>query len=343
MVLHLSPRAVNLQERPLMSANDEGHQQHRDGPHSADRAMPFFQRDSRTRHTSPEQFYPDKSRMGDKNAEPSEVLWIGFPAFLNVDEMILRRAFMPFGEIEKVTVFPGRSYAFVRFRSVVAACRAKEALQGKLFNNPRVNICFAKSDTGPSERGRNSLTSLSPHFKSNSHSGQQPTGSLRLDRNFGSSSGETHTGSPRYNSNLEPGESGVTGLGRNSSLWTGGGGPFEQVRLQARGSDLGLSDDIYERNRSSSARDRGAHRHEFSPDRLSLKSPLYENPWNLTDDAFLFREAKKFKTGSFPPEKELPEYPFSDSLPGACRSRFSAVYSHAAHAGSVKRRRGSLN
>ncbi|XP_042519741.1 flowering time control protein FPA [Macadamia integrifolia] len=302
-------------ERPLTSTHYEDHQKHRDEERSADRAMPFFERDSRKRHASPEQLYPDKSRMGDKNAEPSEVLWIGFPAFLNVDEIIIRRAFMPFGEIEKVTVFPGRSYAFVRFRSVVAACRAKEALQGKLFNNPRVSICFAKSDTGPSERGRNSLTSLSPHFKSNSHPGQQPSESFRLDRNFGSSTGETHTGSPHFISNLESGDSGVTGLGRNSSLWTGGAGPFEQMRSQAPGSKLGPSEDMYERNRSSSARDRGAmgaRRHDFSPDRHSLKSPLFENSWNLTDDAFLFREAKKLKSGTFPPEKELPEYPFSD-------------------------------
>ncbi|XP_043689302.1 flowering time control protein FPA [Telopea speciosissima] len=299
-------------ERPLAFAHDEDHQKHQDEGRSVDLAMPFFQRDSRIRHTSPEQLYPDKSRMGDKNAEPSEMLWIGFPAFLNVDETIFRRAFMPFGEIEKVTVFPGRSYAFVRFRSVVAACRAKEALQGKLFNNPRVNICFAKSDSGPSEHGRNSLTPLSPLFKSKSHPGQQPPESFRLDRNFGSSTGETHTGSPHFISNLESGDSGVTGLGRNNSLWTGGGGPFEQIRLQAPGSKLGPSEDVYERNRSSSARDRGARRHDFSPDRHSLKSSLFENSWNLTDDPFLFREAKKLKTGTFPPEKELPEYPFSD-------------------------------
>ncbi|KAJ4982338.1 hypothetical protein NE237_033175 [Protea cynaroides] len=298
-------------ERPLTSAHDEDHQQHRDERRSADRGMPVFRRDSRTHHTSSEQSWPDKSRMGDKNGEPSEVLWIGFPASLNVDEIILRRAFMPFGEIEKTTVFPGRSYAFVRFRSIVAACRAKEALQGKLFNNPRVNICFAKSDTGPSEHGRNFFTSLSPHFKSNNHPGQQPTDGFQLDRNFGSSNGETHMGSPRFLTNLESGDSGVTGLGRNSSFWTGGGSPFEQMRFQALGSQQGLSEDIYERNRSSPANDRGARgaRHcDFSPDRFPLKSPLYENPWKLTDDDFLFREAKKLKTS----EKELPEYPFSD-------------------------------
>ncbi|CAI0459390.1 unnamed protein product [Linum tenue] len=80
---------------------------------------------------------------------PSEVLWIGFPSVLKVDEAILRRAFSQFGEIEKITVFPGRSYAFVQFRALSSACRAKESLQGKLFGNPRVHICYARNEARP--------------------------------------------------------------------------------------------------------------------------------------------------------------------------------------------------
>ena len=50
---------------------------------------------------------------GDKDADPSEVFWIGFPNYMNVDEMILINEFSPFGEIEHITTFPGHTYAFV--------------------------------------------------------------------------------------------------------------------------------------------------------------------------------------------------------------------------------------
>ena len=89
----------------------------------------------------------------DTYLEPSEVLWIGFPAVLKVDETILRNAFSPFGEIVNITAFPGRGYAFVRFRSLRSACRAKDTLLGNLFGDPRVHICFAKSEY--TSRGRN--------------------------------------------------------------------------------------------------------------------------------------------------------------------------------------------
>ncbi|CAL1408016.1 unnamed protein product [Linum trigynum] len=80
---------------------------------------------------------------------PSEVLWISFPAVLKVDEAILRKAFSQFGEIERITVIPGRSYAFVQFRALSSACRAKETLQGKLFGNPRVHISYARNEGRP--------------------------------------------------------------------------------------------------------------------------------------------------------------------------------------------------
>lgn len=100
--------------------------------------------------------------MEDKNVEPSEVLWIGFPAVLKVDETNLRKTFSPFGEIVNFTVFPGRNYAFVRFRNVISACRAKYTLHGKLFGNPYVHICFIKSES--TSDGRNPVVSIQyPH------------------------------------------------------------------------------------------------------------------------------------------------------------------------------------
>ncbi|KAI5084200.1 hypothetical protein GOP47_0000369 [Adiantum capillus-veneris] len=86
---------------------------------------------------------------GNKNGDPSEVLWIGFPLHLKIDEKKLHKLFAPFGGVEKITTFPGRTYAFVRFQNVKAASRAKDALQGKLFDDPRVSISFAKSEVGP--------------------------------------------------------------------------------------------------------------------------------------------------------------------------------------------------
>uniref|UniRef100_A0A5B7BH29 Putative flowering time control protein FPA n=1 Tax=Davidia involucrata TaxID=16924 RepID=A0A5B7BH29_DAVIN len=288
-------------------SRDEDYLQRRDEQRSTLRGSPFSQRDSRPRHTSPDQSYPDKSKMSDKNAEPSEVLWIGFPALLKVDEVILRKAFSPFGEIEKITAFPGRSYAFVRFKNVMAACRAKETLQGKLFGNPRVHICFAKSE---SNSGRNSMNAPpSPHFKSYGRPGSSEN--FRHDRNFGNFSGDPTVRSPRFISNLEPGEPDVMSFTRKGNLWMGGNGVFEQSRFQELGSER-LAENIYER-RGSPPRERGAHFRNFSPQPFPQKGPFYDDSWDLPEDALLFHGAKKLKTGSFPPENELPEYPFSDS------------------------------
>eukprot|EP00250_Pteridium_aquilinum_P035347 c9198_g1_i1 orf=578-4012(+) len=92
---------------------------------------------------------PFETPKGNKNCDPSEVLWIGFPLHLKIDERKLHKLFAPFGGVEKITTFPGRTYAFVRFQNVKAASRAKDALQGKLFDDPRVSISFAKSEVGP--------------------------------------------------------------------------------------------------------------------------------------------------------------------------------------------------
>ncbi|KAK9284119.1 hypothetical protein L1049_023286 [Liquidambar formosana] len=290
-------------EKSSTPSRDEDYSQHRDEQRP--------RRDSRTRRVSPDSFYPDKSRMSEKIVEPSEVLWIGFPALLKVDEMILRKAFSPFGEIEKITVFPGRSYAFVRFRSVMAACRAKETLQGKLFGNPRVHICFAKSESGSSNSGRSSVNGPpSPNFKSNGRQGFPDN--IRQDRNFGSLIGDPSIRSPRFISNLESGDSDIYSFSKKGTLWAGGNNTFEQRRFPELGPEIGPSEDMYEFH-SSPTRDRGAHFRDFSPQKFPRKSPFYEDPWDLPEDAFLFHGAKKLKTGSFPPEKELPEYPFSGS------------------------------
>ncbi|KAJ7561611.1 hypothetical protein O6H91_03G035800 [Diphasiastrum complanatum] len=91
--------------------------------------------------------------QGKRDGEPSDVLWIGFPADARVDERDLHRAFIPYAEIERITTFPGRLYAFIQFRSVEEAVTAKNALSGKLFNDPRFRINFSNSEIGPVDKG----------------------------------------------------------------------------------------------------------------------------------------------------------------------------------------------
>lgn len=284
---------------------DDSYLQRRDEHRSTVRGSPFSQRDSRVRHSSPDPPYPDKSKGHDKNVEPSEVLWIGFPAQLKVDEFILRKAFAPFGEIDKITAFPGRTYAFVRFKNVRAACQAKETLQGKLFGNPRVHICFAKNESGTSNRERNSINApQSPHFRPYERASEN----FREDRDFGDLTGDLR--SPRFMSNPEHGDPDVMSFGRKDNAWAGGNDAFEQ-RFPEMGSERGIPGNIYERHDNPS-RNRGPHFHEFSP-KFPRQGPFDDDPFDLPEDSLLFRGAKKLKTSSVPPENELPEYPFSDS------------------------------
>ncbi|XP_023533633.1 flowering time control protein FPA-like isoform X1 [Cucurbita pepo subsp. pepo] len=262
-------------DKPSASSRDEAYSQHREDKYLG--AKGSF---SQGRHASPDEFYPEKSKMNDKNAEPSEVLWIGFPALLKVDEVILRRAFSPFGEIDKITTFPGRTYAFVRFRGVTSAWRAKETLQGKLFGNPRVHICFAKSDSGSSNSGRNTMNvPLSPR-------------------------------SPHLFSNFDSGEFDSRGFNRKSNLLTSGNNAFEMKRSGEFSSKLGPSEDRYE-HYGSPTKERGLHLNNF-PQRFSQPSPFYDDPWDLPEDTNVYPGSKKLKTGPFPQDKELPEYPISD-------------------------------
>ncbi|TXG55605.1 hypothetical protein EZV62_020861 [Acer yangbiense] len=287
-------------------SHDGDHLLHRDEQRSALRGSPFSQRDSRARHASPtDSPYSDKSKMSDKSADPSEVLWIGFPALLKVDEVILRKAFAPFGEIEKITVFPGRSYAFVRFRNITSACRSKETLQGKLFGNPRVHICFARSDGGSSNNARGSLNaSPSPHFKLNGRSGSSEH--YRPDRNLESFPGDHSIRSSQFSHNLDSEDADAYNFNRKGSLLSGANSTYEPWRFGEMGSEPEPSQDMYEHRRSPLG-ERTVHFHDFPQ-----KDPRYEDHWDSPDDDYYHPGAKKLKIGSFPPDKELPEYPFSD-------------------------------
>ncbi|GAB4825356.1 hypothetical protein Ancab_008227 [Ancistrocladus abbreviatus] len=292
-------------------SRNDNYLQRRDELRSTNRSSPFSQRESRMRHASPDAFLADDSRGSSNNAEPlSEVLWIGFPSQLKVDETILRKAFSPFGEIEKISVFPGRSYAFVRFRSLTSACRAKETLQGKLFGNPRVHICFAKSETGSSNSGRRSSgynAPPSPHF-TNGRAGSSDN--HRPDRDFGNYPSDHAIRRRHFVPDVEYGEPDVMSLGMKEPLWRGGDAPYELKRFNELGSELGVPDGLqgYHNNPVMT--------HEFSPQKFPKRSPLLEEPWDSPEHAHVYHEAKRLKTGPFPPEKELPEYPFSETEQG---------------------------
>ncbi|XP_078432507.1 flowering time control protein FPA-like isoform X2 [Wolffia australiana] len=73
----------------------------------------------------------------------SRILWVGYPPAVQVDERMLHNAMILFGEIEEIQCFPAKNYSIVEFRSVDEARRAKEGLQGRLFNDPRIQILFS--------------------------------------------------------------------------------------------------------------------------------------------------------------------------------------------------------
>ncbi|KAI9114526.1 hypothetical protein K1719_014224 [Acacia pycnantha] len=276
---------------------------------SGRRGSPFTQREFRGRHGSPEPPYHDKSKLTDKNPEPSEVLWIGFPSQLNVNDLALRRAFSSFGEIEKITTFPGRSYAFVRFRSLSSARRAIDALQGKLFGNPRVHICFAKSETGSSGGGRFSTnTPSSPFYTSSRRHGSIEN--LRQDRGIAGFSGDRSASSPNIFPKWDLADSDPYDSDGRGSSRARGFSSYEQRRVGERVPPLGVLQDSFEHSISPS-RDRQAHLGTF-PQRYPQKHALFEDPRDFPDDVYYQHDTKKLKTGSLPPEKELPEYPLSD-------------------------------
>ncbi|CAM8890382.1 unnamed protein product [Rhodiola kirilowii] len=92
-----------------------------------------------------------ESQKGD--GQPSKVLWVGYPPSIRIDEHMLHNAMILFGEIESIKSFPERNYSFVEFRSVDEARRAKEGLQGRLFNDPRITIMYSNSGIAPGKSG----------------------------------------------------------------------------------------------------------------------------------------------------------------------------------------------
>ncbi|KAK1426438.1 hypothetical protein QVD17_15110 [Tagetes erecta] len=82
---------------------------------------------------------------------PSNILCISYPPGVHIDEQILHNALILFGEIENIKSVPSRYCSFVEFRSMEEALRAKDGLQGKLFNDPRISITFSRNEPAPNQ------------------------------------------------------------------------------------------------------------------------------------------------------------------------------------------------
>ncbi|CAL5073339.1 unnamed protein product [Urochloa decumbens] len=97
---------------------------------------------------------PPKGSAGTRlrDAQPTNVLWVGFPASYKViEEERLKQAMSAFGVVTKIKIFQTRQYAFVEFASVVEAYNAKTNLDGHLFNDPRIQILFSNSELAPNK------------------------------------------------------------------------------------------------------------------------------------------------------------------------------------------------
>ncbi|KAK8460147.1 hypothetical protein SEVIR_2G284400v4 [Setaria viridis] len=119
------------------------------------------------------------SRMRD--AQPTNVLWVAFPASYKViDEEMLRQAMSAFGVVTKIKIFQTRQYAFVEFSSVVEAYNAKTNLDGHLFNDPRIQILFSNSELAPNKLDNPTSLSGFPRSEMYSSDGRHGLGSGTL-------------------------------------------------------------------------------------------------------------------------------------------------------------------
>ncbi|KAH8959511.1 hypothetical protein BDL97_06G081200 [Sphagnum fallax] len=218
----------------------------------------------------------------DKDGGPSEVLWVGFPLLSNVDEEGLKRAFLPFGEIERIKTFPGRTYAFVQFKSVEDATRAKDNLEGKLFNDPRVHIRFSKSEIGPVDNPRDTPRNMDNLLLPSSRwvgDGQGPRGPLAGSEQFSS------PGRPSNTSSLRAG--GLRPEYRPESFMAG---PTARASTRNSGRDGRMEDIDYLRRAPGGESD--------------IQLP-FDDGWDLPDEDVVPREAKRLRmfpgVGSEPP------------------------------------------
>ncbi|KAF2917067.1 hypothetical protein DAI22_09g165200 [Oryza sativa Japonica Group] len=86
-----------------------------------------------------------------RESNPTNVLWVGFPNTAKINEEALRQAMAVHGAVTNTKVFPTRQYAFVEFATVGEASNAKKNLDGRLFNDQRIQILFSNSELAPNK------------------------------------------------------------------------------------------------------------------------------------------------------------------------------------------------
>jgi len=74
---------------------------------------------------------------------PSRHLWIGNVS-QEASEAVIRDKFAQFGEVDSVTVYSSRNYAFVNYRNLDHAIEAKNRLQGFVLGGMAIRIEYAK-------------------------------------------------------------------------------------------------------------------------------------------------------------------------------------------------------
>jgi hypothetical protein len=296
---------LNLQDKVSGSSMDDRCTQYVDERYSIERG--------RKRQPSPENTI-DKSKRS-RSSEPSEVLWIGFPPGFKADEALLWEAFSPFGQVVRVTTFPGRTYAFVQYTSIAAACRAKEALQGRLFNNPRVSICFSRNEGAAPEVGKQSFVApYSPQPSARLVFRDQDFEAFPRARPFDSPPRDLRMSSPHFGPNRLSRDSDDVGFRRDNYFQQETGVELGRVsnikpfRIRELGPERRMHEELYEpHSRSPTARsDAPWHNIPFERHRRPL--PL-EDSWDVEDNSYLI--SKKLR-GAEVHDTELPEYPFSE-------------------------------
>ncbi|TKW32524.1 hypothetical protein SEVIR_2G173000v4 [Setaria viridis] len=287
------------------SSMDDRYTQYVDERHSIERG--------RKRQSSPENSI-DKSKRN-RSTEPSEVLWIGFPPGLKADEALLWEAFSPFGEVLRVTTFSGRTYAFVQYTSIAAACRAKEALQGKLFNNPRVSICFSRSEGAAPEVGKRSFVApYSPQPSAQPVFRDQDFEAFPTTRPFDSPPRDFRMASPHFGLNRLSRDSDDMGFHRDGYFQHEAGAELGRVsnikpfRIRELGPERRMPEELYEPHRRSPTARSDAPWRNIPFERPRRPLPL-EDSWDVEDNSYLISKELR---GSQVHDTELPEYPFSE-------------------------------
>ena len=102
---------------------------------------------------------PRQMKVEEEESLPSQNLWVGnLPA--DVTETMLMETFAKFGEIDNITAYPQRNYAFVYFKHIEHAIAAKEGLQGVSLGVSNLKIEFSRA---VSIKNPNLLTNYSEH------------------------------------------------------------------------------------------------------------------------------------------------------------------------------------